>query len=115
MPSVNFDKPGILVALTLAFCLGLADDLTNKKPTKNSSIPDKALLFAYSGLRINNINILGFFIDFGVVKLLYNRFVGRSVNKCREPYRRYGWACNGILIIAMAFTIVIAVIERTFL
>jgi UDP-GlcNAc:undecaprenyl-phosphate GlcNAc-1-phosphate transferase len=115
IPSVSFYKPGVLVALVSAFCLGLADDLTPIHAYKKLIVQFLiGFVIAYSGLRINNVTIMGYFIDLGVVSYFITAlWVVALINAVNLIDGMDGLAA-GILIIAMVFTTSIAIMERNF-
>ncbi len=113
MPTMSFYKVGFITALVLAFLLGLADDIVPIKAYKKLMVQFLiGFIVAYSGLRINNITVMGHLIELGYVSYLVTAlWVVALINAVNLIDGMDGLA-SGILIIAMAFTMVISIIER---
>ena len=115
MPTTGFNKVWVLVALVSAFGLGLADDVKNIRAYQKLFIQVLiGLTVAYSGLRIQNITILGHQIQFGFFSYVITAsWVVALLNAVNLIDGMDGLAA-GILIIVMSFTFVIGIIESNF-
>lgn len=112
MPSISFNKFWALLALTLAFGLGLLDDIKSIKAYKKLLIQLAiGLLVAYSGLKIQSLTILSYKIHFGLLGYLITALWVVALLNAVNLIDGMDGLASGILIIVMSFTFVIGLIE----